>query len=71
MIANNEFSDDDQNDLAGIPHCRVCGCTDYHACPGGCYWVEDPEGMGDLCSQCFDKLYGQAAPAAESVKGDD
>ena len=27
--------------------CRVCGCTDDKACPGGCYWVED-----DLCSQC-------------------
>jgi hypothetical protein len=30
--------------------CRVCGCTDDHACPGGCYWVED-----DLCSQCVGK----------------
>ncbi|QAT44140.1 hypothetical protein EQM06_09660 [Aminipila luticellarii] len=27
--------------------CRVCGCTQDHACPGGCYWVED-----DLCSKC-------------------
>ena len=27
--------------------CRVCGCTQNHACPGGCYWVEP-----DLCSQC-------------------
>jgi len=27
--------------------CRVCGCTDDHACPGGCYWVEP-----DLCSAC-------------------
>lgn len=27
--------------------CRVCGCTDDRACPGGCYWVED-----DLCSRC-------------------
>jgi nucleoside 2-deoxyribosyltransferase len=27
--------------------CRVCGCTDAHACPGGCYWVTD-----DLCSSC-------------------
>lgn len=29
------------------PACRVCGCTDLHACEGGCYWVEP-----DLCSQC-------------------
>jgi hypothetical protein len=27
--------------------CRVCGCTDNHACPGGCYWVEP-----GLCSVC-------------------
>lgn len=29
--------------------CRVCGCTDIEACPGGCYWVED-----DLCSECVE-----------------
>lgn len=28
--------------------CRVCGCTDFRACPGGCSWVED-----DLCSACY------------------
>jgi hypothetical protein len=27
--------------------CRVCGCTQNNACPGGCYWVE-----WDLCSRC-------------------
>lgn len=27
--------------------CRVCGCIDYDACPGGCYWVEE-----DLCNRC-------------------
>lgn len=27
--------------------CRVCGCTQYNACEGGCYWVEP-----DLCSKC-------------------
>ncbi|WP_371380884.1 hypothetical protein [Sporomusa aerivorans] len=31
----------------GIQRCRVCGCTDNHACPGGCYWVEE-----GLCSAC-------------------
>jgi len=31
--------------LVGV--CRVCGCTDAIACPGGCYWVET-----DLCSSC-------------------
>ena len=27
--------------------CRVCGCSDKRACPGGCHWVEK-----DLCSDC-------------------
>jgi hypothetical protein len=35
----------------GIARCRVCGCTEDRACPGGCSWVEDPR-MGDLCSAC-------------------
>lgn len=32
------------------PHCRVCGCTEDHACDGGCYWIEE-----DLCSSCCDE----------------
>lgn len=31
--------------------CRVCGCTQYRACEGSCYWVEE-----DLCSKCAEKL---------------
>lgn len=30
--------------------CRVCGCTDDHACPGGCWWIDE-----DLCSECVGK----------------
>ncbi len=29
------------------PACRICGCTENHACAGGCYWVEP-----DVCSEC-------------------
>lgn len=32
---------------SNIRHCRVCGCNDFHACPQGCFWVEQ-----DLCSAC-------------------
>jgi hypothetical protein len=32
---------------ASAPACRVCGCTEMNACPGGCYWIEP-----DLCSAC-------------------
>jgi hypothetical protein len=34
--------------------CRVCGCTNQRACPGGCYWTE-----ADLCSECTPR--GQSA----------
>ncbi|RBY82700.1 hypothetical protein [Blastococcus sp. TF02A-26] len=35
-----------------VAACRVCGCTEDAACPGGCWWVPDPEQLGELCSQC-------------------
>lgn len=30
-----------------VETCRVCGCTDERACPGGCYWAAP-----GLCSSC-------------------
>ena len=27
--------------------CRSCGCSNFAACAGGCWWVDD-----DLCSSC-------------------
>ncbi|TXL72519.1 hypothetical protein FHP25_24810 [Vineibacter terrae] len=35
--------------LEGGRVCRICGCTDHAACPGGCSWHER-----DLCSACAD-----------------
>ena len=29
--------------------CRVCGCTEDRACPGGCYWADVDH---TLCSEC-------------------
>ena len=37
---NEIFDPDDRR-------CRVCACTQFNACPGGCYWIEE-----DLCSKC-------------------
>jgi len=34
-------------DGAKVPTCRECGCTEHHACVGGCSWVQP-----DLCSRC-------------------
>lgn len=43
--------------------CRGCGCTDAQACPGGCAWVEDPAGTGELCSACLIRMWnGEALP---------
>lgn len=37
--------------------CRGCGCTDSHACPGGCSWVlldiEEPSGICSACARMF------------------
>jgi len=33
-----------------INTCRIGGCTDRRACPGGCTWAEL-----NLCSRCVDK----------------
>lgn len=41
--------------------CRECGCTQFNACTGGCYWVED-----DLCSKCAKPINGGATPNKES-----
>jgi len=44
----------DVDEAAMGPRCRVCGCTNDLACPGGCWWVADPQELGDLCSSCID-----------------
>jgi len=36
-----------ETDALEVRRCRKCGCTDMHACPGGCSWVD-----ADLCSAC-------------------
>jgi hypothetical protein len=35
--------------------CRVCGCSETRACPGGCIWAE-----ADLCSRCARALDAMA-----------
>jgi hypothetical protein len=35
------------------PHCEKCGCTEAHACEGGCAW--DPvalDGGHYICNRC-------------------
>lgn len=53
----------DVDDVEEEPACRVCGCTDERACPGGCYWVPDPEQLVDLCSDCAVDVTLEAAGA--------
>ena len=42
--------------------CRICGCTDVRACPGGCFWVEP-----DLCSKCYEKLKAESIVRSATV----
>lgn len=39
-----------QKSMPFVRRCRVCGCDNFHACPRGCYWIEE-----DLCSACEGK----------------
>lgn len=40
------YCGDCRGDDPDVATCRVCGCTDDAACPGGCEWADD------LCSRC-------------------
>lgn len=55
-------------DLDYDVYCRICGCTEWAPCPGGCSWVPDPALEGDLCSQCLpdgtDELAAEMAGVA-------
>lgn len=42
--------------------CRICGCDWFHACPGGCYWVEE-----DLCSSCASQQHGRKLSLEEVI----
>lgn len=33
----------------GLRSCIHCGCTDDHACPGGCWWIST---RPPICSRC-------------------
>ncbi len=35
------------NQARGRRTCRICGCWEFFACPGRCWWVDE-----DLCSSC-------------------
>ena len=43
--------------------CRVCGCTDEHACEGGCSWVEP-----GLCSRCVGRTTPEEKPKRRSAR---
>lgn len=49
-VQNVEKKENINEDPQTDQKCRVCGCTQERACPGGCYWVEP-----DLCSSCVDE----------------
>jgi hypothetical protein len=46
------------------PACRVCGCTEHHACAEGCAWVKVEPVSPPLCSACS----GTAADLSETLK---
>lgn len=57
MIPVDGAGEVDQPDLIEFGKCRVCGCTDFNACPGGCFWVAP-----DLCSVCYHEMIDEEGP---------
>lgn len=61
LAGDEPYPDDDD-----VPRCRVCGCTDEEACPGGCIWAAP-----DLCSKCAnaedesDRIYEESRFGSE------
>lgn len=56
--------------IIGERICRGCGCTDRHACPGGCSWVLlDIGELSGICSRCARAF--QWHPALLAVVGFD
>lgn len=53
----------DPDNAPVVPYCRLCGCTEDEPCEGGCTWVQDPTGEGDVCSRC-------EADATEEANGE-
>lgn len=47
LLSTNINMDIYLNPYCGNMKCNYCGCSDNHACGGGCYWFKP-----DLCSQC-------------------
>jgi len=38
--------------------CKLCGCWDAKACPGGCSWVDEDH---TLCTACVERTQGVLA----------
>jgi hypothetical protein len=51
--------------------CQVCGCTDEHACPGGCIWANAAATLCSRCAQQAPELAGVELLEPELVEGDD
>ena len=54
-------------------YCRFCGCTEDHACDGGCSWRVEPDQLEPgICSACFDDVFvkhSDLPPAGSVVRG--
>ena len=49
----------------------MCGCTDEHACPGGCVWANASATLCSRCAQQAPELAGVELLEPELVEYDD
>lgn len=54
-----------------VAECVVCGCTDTHACPEGCYWSAiNREHHVGVCSSCAETLAAAEQTLAAHLEGE-
>jgi hypothetical protein len=53
-VFNLDSESEDEDELFDPPDaCEYCGCTEYHACSGGCAWSRKYAEQGRLiCTSC-------------------
>lgn len=60
-------------ELTNTATCACCGCTDRHACEGGCFWLAvDRASRSGICSNCagaLDRWMQHRQPLSRAARG--
>jgi hypothetical protein len=69
--AEGKVAVSDKERIAAAPDperaCRVCGCTQDNACPGGCAWMAEDPGLCTACAPAREHVVAMSNPDGQSV----